>query len=68
MLEVSPYKYEKGREQKLLPGPCGHDVPGPHIWKVPAPRLYRGLYREADNDTTMTAYARALNIMRLTVK
>jgi len=45
-LEVSPYKYEKGTEYKLVPGECGSHVPGPHIWKVPAPDIFRGPHRD----------------------
>ena len=45
-LEVSPYKYtpkpNKIAEMPLQPGPRGHAVPGPHIFPVPAPDLYRG--------------------------
>jgi ethanolamine-phosphate phospho-lyase len=44
-LEVSPYKYEKGSEYELVKSKCGYGVPGDHIWKVPAPDIYRGVHR-----------------------
>uniref|UniRef100_A0A7S3PBL4 Uncharacterized protein n=1 Tax=Amphora coffeiformis TaxID=265554 RepID=A0A7S3PBL4_9STRA len=45
-LEVSPYKYEKGTEYNLVEGKCGSQVPGSHIWKVPAPDTFRGPHRD----------------------
>ena len=48
VLEVSPYKYEKGKEFHLT-SPTNHVdfvSPGKHIWKVPAPDIYRGAHRD----------------------
>jgi ethanolamine-phosphate phospho-lyase len=47
-LEVSPYKYEHGGEFDLKPPKDGLDFksPGKHIWKVPAPDIYRGTHRD----------------------
>jgi ethanolamine-phosphate phospho-lyase len=47
VLEVSPYKYEHGKEFELTPnGPFS--TPGKHIYKVPSPDIYRGEHRDAD--------------------
>jgi ethanolamine-phosphate phospho-lyase len=52
--EISPYKFEKTREIKLVRnGP--HMTPGPHIWKVPCPDTYRGKHR--DPETAGALYA-----------
>ena len=56
-LEVSPYKFECSSEFRLaLPA---HNAPFPtpssHIWKVPCPDTYRGIYR--DPSTAGTQYA-----------
>lgn len=46
VLEVSPYKYEKGSEFELVSeNSSGFASPGRHIWKVPAPDIYRGPHR-----------------------
>ena len=48
VLEVSPYKYEKSKEFRLKPPKDNVDFvsPGKHIWKVPAPDIYRGPHRD----------------------
>ncbi|CAB9496787.1 phosphohydroxy-L-lysine phospho-lyase [Seminavis robusta] len=48
VLEVSPYKYEQGGEFDLQPPKMGlkFQSPGRHIWKVPAPDIYRGPHRD----------------------
>ena len=53
-IEISPYKFETTRELTLVPnGPSA--TPGPHIWKVPCPDVYRGLHR--DPETAGVQYA-----------
>ena len=55
VLEVSPYKYEHSKEFDLQPnGP--YKTPGSHIWKVPAPDIYRGPH--TDPHTAGKDYAR----------
>lgn len=48
VLEVSPYKYEQSREFQLHPPKDNVDFasPGKHIWRVPAPDIYRGPHRD----------------------
>lgn len=47
VLEVSPYKYEHSKEFTLSPN-GNYNTPGPHIWKVPCPDIYRGPFRGTD--------------------
>jgi len=60
VLEVSPYKYEKGKEFNLTKPTesANFASPGKHIWKVPAPCTYRGPYR--DPKTAGKEYAKTV--------
>ena len=46
VLEISPYKFQKGREYHPLVKNGAHDAPGPHIWQVPQPDTFRGEFRD----------------------
>ena len=60
VLEISSYKFEHGKEFDLAPPKDGvnFSTPGRHIWKVPAPDIYRGAHR--DIRTAGREYAKAV--------